>query len=342
VRVLPGFLAEVSPVMVAPMAGGPSTPTMVAAAAGAGHFAQLAAGYRTATAMTEQIRELRRRGIERFGVNLFVPSPAQIGASAYRAYAEALQPTAQRLGVGPLPALLEDDDDWDAKIAALVDDPVPVVSFTFGLPNRSVLRQFQRVGTITMQTVTSAEEAAAAAEQGIDVLVVQGFAAGGHSGVWNPAALPVERPLEDLVHDVEAAASLPIVATGGLAGAADIERILDNGACAAAVGTAVLRAPESGASTVSKNALADPAFDRTVLTRAFTGRPARALVNSFIRDHDRAAPVGYPALHHLTKPIRAAGTAALDPSVVNLWAGLGWRSASDHALVQTLNQLLPR
>jgi NAD(P)H-dependent flavin oxidoreductase YrpB (nitropropane dioxygenase family) len=109
-----------------------------------------------------------------------------------------------------------------------------------------------------------------------------------------------------------------------------------------AVGTAVLRSPESGASAVHKDALADPRHDRTALTRAFTGRVARALVNRFVAEHDAAAPVGYPALHHLTRPLRAAATAAGDPSAVNLWAGTGWRHASADPAAVTLARLASR
>lgn len=123
------------PVWVAPMAGGPSRPELVIAAARAGHFAQLAAGYKTADAMSAEIRQVREAGVDLFGVNLFVPNPHPVVRDDYDAYAESLRATAQRVGYAGDPAALrEDDDDWDAKIAALLADPVPVVSFTFGLP----------------------------------------------------------------------------------------------------------------------------------------------------------------------------------------------------------------
>uniref|UniRef100_UPI00289F907B nitronate monooxygenase n=1 Tax=Arthrobacter sp. TaxID=1667 RepID=UPI00289F907B len=112
-------------------------------------------------------------------------------------------------------------------------------------------------------------------------------------------------------------------------------------AAAVAVGTAVLRCPESGASQTHKDALADPGFDATVLTRAFTGRYARGLRNRFLREHDAGAPSGYPALHHLTKPIRAAAAAAGDSSAVNLWAGTGFRAARALPLGELLADLEP-
>lgn len=338
---LPRFLQDSAPVFVAPMAGGPSTPQLVSTAAAAGHFAQLAAGYRTTDALSEQIRAVRSTGAELFGVNLFVQNIAPVDRDAYRAYAEALRPVAAQYGISGLPPIREDDDDWDEKISMLVADPVPAVSFTFGLPNTSDIARLRSAGSITMQTVTSAAEARAAAERGVEILIVQSAAAGGHSGVFDPSTPSSARSIEELIRDVVAAVDLPIIAAGGLARAADVRAAIGSGAAAVAVGTAVLRAPESGASSLQKDALADPSYDQTVLTRAFTGRPARALANRFVRANTRHAPIGYPAVHHLTKPIRAAATVAGSAEDLNLWAGLGWQNATAAPATETLRTLLP-
>src|SRR5690348_10340489 len=120
------------------MAGGPTTPALVVAAARAGALAFLAAGYRDAGALAAQIAEVRAAGVP-FGVNLFAPNPVPVDPAAFRRYAEALQPDADRYGVdlsGAEPA--EDDDRWQEKLDVLLAEPVPVVSFTFGVPERSV------------------------------------------------------------------------------------------------------------------------------------------------------------------------------------------------------------
>ncbi|MBC7724629.1 MAG: nitronate monooxygenase [Burkholderiaceae bacterium] len=338
---LPEPLRTLSPVTVAPMAGGASTPALVIAASRAGHFAQLAGGYKSAEVLQTEIRAVTAAGSGAFGVNLFVPNPSPVDPAEYRMYAAALTPTAERLGISILPDITEDDDGWDAKVAFLLRDPVPVVSFTFGLPSRETIDAFRAVGTVTLQTVTSAADALAADALGIDVLVLQGPAAGGHSAVLDPGALPGETQLTDLIRLVAAVTALPIIAAGGIATAAQVTAALEAGAQAVAVGTAVLRTPESGASPVHKDALGDPRFTATTVTRAFTGRPARALVNRFITDVDSVAPVGYPALHHLTRPIRAAATTAGDPSAVNLWAGAGWTSARVAPVAEVLASLAP-
>ncbi|MCH1883357.1 nitronate monooxygenase [Agrococcus sp. ARC_14] len=338
---LPAPLDRSKPVVVAPMAGGPSSPALVAAATGAGHFAQLAGGYLSTDALRAQIDEVRSRGVGAFGVNLFVPNTHAIDPSAYERYWDALLADGAPHTAGvERPALREDDDEWGRKLELLLAERVPVVSFTFGLPEAGVFERLRAAGITSMQTVTSAAEAQQAERAGADVLVVQGAAAGGHSGVWAPHALPEELTLTALVQRVRAAIGLPIVAAGGVVRRAQVEELLAAGAGAVAVGTAVLRADEAGTSAVHRAALADPRFERTELTRAFTGRPARALVNRFVEAH-RDAPSGYPAVHHMTRPLRAAAAAAGDASAVHLWAGEGWREARAGAVVDILAELTP-
>jgi nitronate monooxygenase len=338
---LPRDLDDLAPVFVAPMAGGPSNPTLVATAARSGYLGQLAGGYLSAAELAHQIEQTRRAGASTFGVNLFVPNPNPIGATDYRAYADRLRPLARRLGAVLPTEPVEDDDDWKAKLDLLLHDPTPVVSFTFGLPEPRTVQRLRASGSFTLQTVTSAAEARLAVETGVDALIVQANSAGGHSGVLDPRLTPADTPLPQLVRDVLDAVALPVIATGGIAERASVTQALQAGAVAVSVGTVLLRAPESGASAVHKNALADPRYDRTVLTRAFTGRIARALVNGFTSTHDNEAPIGYPALHHLTRPIRTAATRAGDGSSVNLWAGLGWRHAREQPVAETLRNLTP-
>ncbi|MFT2753614.1 NAD(P)H-dependent flavin oxidoreductase [Clavibacter sp. Sh2088] len=338
---LPGLLADRVPVFAAPMAGGASTPALVSAAAQAGHLGQLAAGYRTPATLKQHIDAVRARTAV-FGVNLFVPNASSVSAQEFERFRASLQPTAERLGVLQLPDLIEDDDSWEEKVDLLLADPVPLVSFTFGFPHPDVVRAMRARGTITAQTVTSAAEARAAEDLGVDVLIVQSADAGGHSGVIDPLGAPSALSLPELVTQIAHASDVPLIGAGGISSSAAVQAVLGAGASAVGVGTVLLRTPESGASSVHKDALVDPAFDRTVLTRAFTGRLARALANRFIEDHAPDAPAAYPALHHLTKPIRAAAVAAGDPSAVHLWAGAGWRQADRRPAAEVLGSLAGR
>lgn len=332
-------LGLATPLLAAPMAGGPSTPALVRAAADAGGLGLLAGGYLGAAELAEQIAQVRA-GTGAFGVNLFAPNPVPVDPAAFHRYARALQPEAEPYGLdltGAQP--FEDDDDWAAKIDLLLADPVPLVSFTFGIPAAPVLAALRRAGTLVMQTVTGAEEARAAAEAGADVLAVQASAAGGHSGTLTPGRIPPPVPLARLLAEVRAAVRLPLVAAGGVGTSADAAAALHAGAQAVMVGTVLLRTHESGASRPHQDALADPARGDTVVTLAFTGRPARALRNRLADRHGPTAPLGYPALHHLTRPLRRAAAAAGDPELLNLWAGTGHREARDEPAARTFARL---
>ncbi|MBV9795930.1 MAG: nitronate monooxygenase [Actinobacteria bacterium] len=314
------------PVLAAPMAGGGSTPALVTAAARAGSLGFLAAGYKTAGQLAEQIAAVRAAG-GTFGVNVFVPNPVPVDRRAFARYAAALQAEADGYDLrltGQEP--VEDDDAWRDKLDLLLAEPVPVAGFTFGLPEPSVFRAFKQAGTLTVQTVTSPAEARAAAEAGADLLAVQGLAAGGHSGTWTPERIPDPVALPDLVRAVRAATGLPIIAAGGLSTPGEVAQAVQAGAVAVLAGTALLRSDESGASAVHQAALAAPDRGDPVLTRAFTGRPARGLPNTFIEKYGPIAPSGYPALHHLTSPLRKAAAAAGHPELVHLWAGTGYRN----------------
>jgi len=338
-----------TPVIAAPMAGGTSTAAFVEAVHRAGGLGFLAAGYKSVAAMQAEISTLRESGA-RFGMNVFVPDPAQLPPSAavlaeLEDYRLQLRTDARRYGV-ELPQLrLDDDDEWQGKIDALLSDPVELVSFAFGLPGPDVVRALQRAGSAVLATVTTAAEAVQAAGQGVDALVVQHTSAGGHSAAFLPspaqpayAAQPGGTTAQ-LLAEVRSAVDLPLVAAGGIMDAAGLDAVLRAGAVAAQLGTAFLRTDQSGAKQLHKDALADPHFTRTRLTRAFTGRQARALENEFVRDHPEA-PEAYPAVHHLTAPIRAAATAAGDAERLNLWAGTGWQKAHAGPVAGVVHGLL--
>jgi nitronate monooxygenase len=327
-------------VLAAPMAGGGTTPALVVAAARSGSLGFLAAGYKTPAALADQIRDVSQQ-TPTFGVNLFAPNPVPVDPAEFRRYAAALQPEADRYGIdlrGAQP-VVADDDGWPDKISLLLERPVPLVSFTFGIPDPATIAALRRAGTITVQTVTSAQEAKQAQDAGVDVLAVQASAAGGHSATLTPERLPADVPLPALVASVRAVTSLPLIAAGGVAGPADVAAALAAGADAVMVGTVLLRSEESGASAVHQAALADPSRGPTILTRAFTGRPARALPNRFTTAYHAIAPAGYPAIHHLTSALRKTAAAAGDPELVHLWAGTGHLQATPAPAATTLTHL---
>ncbi len=320
------------------MAGGPTSLALARAVVDAGAFAFLAAGYKTAEAMAQEIAQMRGLGAA-FGVNLFVPTSARVDHGAFRAYADELQPEADVYGLRLDPEPVDDDDDWSAKLAYLLAHPVPVVSLTFALPSPTEIAALRRVGTRVLASITTPEEARAAADAGVDGLVAQGFGAGGHSATHDPSRLPAPVSTAALVRTVRQAVDLPVIATGGVDGPVAVTSLLAVGAECVAVGTLLLRTDEAGTSKTHREALRRAQPEQTVVTRAFTGRPARALRNGFIDRHGADAPVAYPAVHHLTRELRRAAGRAGDADRLHLWAGTGYPNAPDGAAADVLRWL---
>src|SRR5215467_6325033 len=308
-------------IMVAPMAGGPTTTDLVVAAARAGALGWLAAGYQTPEATAAEIAAVRAATAEPFGVNLFVPGAPYPDRRALAGYLDSLGP-----GLGDASW---DDDGFDGKVAALLTDPPVVTSFTFGCPPPGVIRALQDAGSAVVVTVTSGAEAALAEQAGADGLCVQGYEAGAHRGTFaNDDAPGRDRGLLALIGEVAAVTALPQIAAGGIMGPRQVRAVLAEGAAAAQCGTAFLRSPESGAHPLHKAALADPRYTATTVTRAFSGRPARGLVNRFIVEHADAPPA-YPEINNATRPMRAAAAARGETERMSLWAGQGYRLAAE-------------
>ena len=313
------------PIVQAPLAGGASTPALTAAVVRAGGFGFVAAGYRTPDALREDIRATRELADAPFGVNVFVPGHAAARPS-YQRYIEALRDEAGRQGVALGEPRFE-DDGWEAKLALLEDDPVAAVSFTFGCPPADVVARLQAAGSSVWVTVTDVAEAEGAAQAGADVLIVQGIEAGGHRASFVDAEGAGDYGLLALLQLVGAHVDLPLVGSGAIAAGGALAAVLAAGAQAAQIGTAFMRCPEAGTAPAHREALA--ADTPTRLTRAFTGRQARGIVNRFLREHSADAPLAYPEIHHVTAPLRAAGRAAGDADMINLWAGQAHELARD-------------
>jgi nitronate monooxygenase len=305
------------PIVQAPLAGGASTPALTAAVVGAGGFGFIAGGYRTPDALRDDIGAVRALTGEPFGVNLFVPG-APADPAGYERYVAGLAQEARRHGVALGEARFE-DDGWEAKLALLEADPVAAVSFTFGCPPGEVVQRLRAAGSEVWVTITDPDEASQAAAAGADALVAQGIEAGGHRASFVDDDRAGDYGLLALLALLREHVSLPLVASGGIATGRAVAAVLCAGARAAQVGTAFMRCPEAGTSPAHREALATPTPTR--LTRAFTGRQARGIVNRFLREHSSDAPTAYPEIHHVTAPMRAAARATNDPDALNLWAG---------------------
>jgi len=315
------------PIVGAPLAGGPSTPALAAAVSEAGGLGFLAAGYKTAAAVEAELDEVRALTPRPIGLNIFFPARGPVDDDALAAYAERMRREGERYGVAPGGPRWT-DDDWTAKLELAARERPDVVSFTFGCPEREVVEWLRAAGCHVWCTVTSVGEAERATTASVDGLVVQGAEAGGHRASFHDGD-DDPQPLRVLLRQIGSVTRTRLIAAGGIADGADVAAVLAAGAFAAQMGSALLLATEAGTSAPHRRALES---DRdTRLTRAFTGRRARGLVNRFLFDHEAFAPSAYPEVHHLTAPIRAAARERGDAEGINLWAGTAYRRAEERS-----------
>lgn len=314
------------PIVQAPMAGGPSTPALAAAVSRAGGLGFLAAGYLSPQRLAADLDALGHLGDCLFGVNVFVGGGQPADPEQVRAYARRLGSEARNAGV-ELGTPRFDDDAFEAKVELLGERSVPVVSFTFGAPPVPAVSALRSAGCEVWLTVTSVEEARRAAAAGADALIVQGLEAGGHRGVFIDDDNQSDLTLLAALQVIGAAVELPLVAAGSIMTGAALGAVLVAGASAGQVGSAYLLSAEAGTSPAQRAATITD--QPTVLTRAFSGRTARGIVNHWHREHGAEAPSAYPEVHHLTSPLRARGRALGDADLINLWAGQAHALAQD-------------
>jgi nitronate monooxygenase len=306
------------------MAGGPSTPDLAAAVSSAGALGSWAGGYLAPEAIRAAIREIRRLTDRPFGVNLFVPEPARSPSTAEEVAtaSAALEPFRRELGLSA-PERIAAPPRFEDQLEVVLEERVPVFSFTFGALAAESLRRLRERGIAVMGTATTPREAAELERAGVDAVVAQGAEAGGHRGSFGG---PPEAGLIGtlaLVPQVVDRVRLPVVAAGGIMDGRGLAAVLALGAAAAQMGTAFLATPESGASPAYKEAVLAPGEeDRTALTRAFSGRLARSVVNRFMVEVERAGAIlPYPDQNALTQDIRQEAARGRRAEMLSLWAG---------------------
>ena len=330
---------------------GVSTPLLAASVCEAGGLGSIGVGATDAAGARAMIEEVRGRTNRAFNVNLFVHGTPKADPERETAWLEWLAPLFAEFGAEP-PATLRtiyrsfaDDPDM---LAMLLELAPPVVSFHFGLPPADVLSALRARGIYLIATATSLDEAAAIEAAGIDAIVAQGIEAGGHRGVFDPAAPDDALGTLALTRLLVRATRLPIVASGGIMDGAGIAAALDLGAVAAQLGTAFVACPESAADDAYRTALTGPGAYHTTLTSLISGRPARALANRFTAlGHQVAEHIlpDYPIAYDAGKALHAAAKARGEHGFGAQWAGQGAplvRAMPAARLVETLRSELER
>jgi nitronate monooxygenase len=309
------------PIFLSPMAGGPNTPALAAAVSKGGGLAALAAGYMTPDQITQAIRDVRAVTDRPLNVNLFAGGYAtaiQTDPAPMMALMSAVH-TELGLPAPVLPALAT--NPFAEQLEAVLEARPEVFSFTFGIPDRQSIERIRSRGIIILGTATTIAEGSMLANAGIDAIVAQGSEAGAHRGTFAASFEASMVPTLELVRAI--AAFAPVIASGGIMDAADVRLMLTNGAFAVQMGTAFLTCTESGASDSWKAALLNAKTDTTVITRAFSGRHARGLRNTFIDKAAEDTILPFPVQNTLTRAMRAAAAKQGNPGYQSLWAGQG-------------------
>lgn len=312
------------PIILGPMAGGPSTPELTAAVSNAGGLGSLGEGYASPDQILHDIRSVRSRCAKPFAVNLFVPEQVIADEAVVERALRAIAPYREELGLPPQVIPTRFAEDFPAQLDVIRTEGVPVFTFTFGLLPAHLVEDLQRSGTVVGGTATTPAEAEALVECGVDFVIAQGSEAGGHRGSFLVPPGDDLIGLAALVPQIKEVTRVPVVAAGGIINGRGISAALILGACAGQLGTAFLLCPEAGTSAPYRQEVRRARAEDTVITSAFSGRRARGVVNRFSRDlAGRTDLPPYPVMNALTREMRQVAAELGNSDLLALWAGQG-------------------
>ena len=330
------------PIIQGPMAGGASTPALVAAVSNAGGLGSLACGMLSPESMLENAWEIRQACSLPFAMNLFVQKTPSPSAQEIQQACELLQPIWSQLGMSDLPVPTKWCEDFDAQFEALLNVSPAVASFTFGILNQAQIQQLHAAGIVVIGTATHLAEAQAWQELGADAVCLSGVEAGGHRGTFIGQQEAINFTTLELLAQAASVLRIPIIAAGNIVTGEDVVVALSAGAQAVQMGTAFLVTHESGIHPAYKQKLLATTSDMTRQTRAITGRYARGLDNQFMQLMATVADQvpAYPVQNALTAAIRAAAGKSNNTELMSMWCGQGIARARPMGATELMRNLV--
>ena len=315
------LLGTEHPIIQAGMAGGATTPQLVAAVSETGGLGTLGAAYMSPDAIRGAVAEVRSHTDRPFAVNLFVPEafdpslydPQEVNAPLAR-YRE-------ELGIEAPEEVSDFVQPFEDQFAVVLEERVSVFSFTFGVPDDVQLSALKEAGILVVGTATTVREGLVLEERGVDAVVGQGSEAGGHRGTFIGDFESALVGAMALVPQLADSLSVPVVAAGGIMDGRGLAAALVLGAEGVQMGTAFLPCTESGIHPKYKEAVLAAESEETALTRGFSGKPARGIRNRFMEEMDREEVPEYPVQNAYTRDIRAAAAKEDRIEFLSLWAG---------------------
>ncbi|MNK08012.1 Nitronate monooxygenase [compost metagenome] len=314
------------PLVLAPLAGGGSTPELAAAVCNAGGLGSLGSAYSKPADIEREAARLRELSSRPFLINLFVPckdpvlteEQIQKALSATRGFRQELQI--------PEPTLKAPfSDDFDKQFESVLRIKPAAFSFTFGVLGSEYISACHKAGIYTIGTATTLEEALELEEVGVNSITLQGVEAGGHRGIFDLNSEDPQVSALDLTKTCSQRIKLPLITAGGIMNGQDIKKALQAGAQAAQMGTAFLTCDESGISAPYRRELLKTTHKETKLTRVFSGRIARGIENRFMKEMEGKmdSVLPFPAQNVFTRDLRKASAAVGSSEFLSLWAGTG-------------------
>ncbi|QQK81290.1 DUF561 domain-containing protein [Salicibibacter cibi] len=333
------------PVIQAGMAGGTTTPELVAAVSNSGALGTLGAGYMAPEQIRSAIRAVKELTDASFAVNLFIPSPKH-SKEQEQSYIEAglklTERYRQKFNLEP-PQINQVEENFDEQLNVVLEEEVPCFSFTFGLLPMRMLQKLKAQNITTIGTATTVNEAIELDLAGVDLIVAQGSEAGGHRGTF--LASSMEQAMVGtlaLVPQVVDQVDVPVIASGGIMDGRGIAAAFMLGASGIQMGTAFLTCHESGAQDMHKEEVLNSTEADTMITKAFSGKEARGIKNRFMEEmddkHDPIPP--YPIQNAATKDIRKAAGQQKKPDYMSLWAGQGTRLSEAMTAKELVDKLV--
>lgn len=335
------------PIIQAPMAGGITTSNLVAEVSNAGGLGMIGAGYMTPNQIKAQIREIKQLTSRPFGINLFIPNEFAYTDSEVKLANQLLQPIHNQLHINEdpnidIPTCDQVFETFNEQIKVVIEERVPVCSFTFGIPSESVIEELKQNNILVIGTATTVEEAIEVEKSGMDMVVVQGSEAGGHRGNFISPSQDSLIGLMSLIPQVVDHVRIPVIAAGGIMDGRGLMASLCLGAIGVQMGTAFLTCIESGAYQVYKEAIMHVQEDQIVLTRAFSGKWARGIKNKFIAEmekHEDSLP-DFPVQNTLTQSIRKASSSQNNTDFMSLWSGQSPRLAKNQTVEMLIKNIM--
>lgn len=329
------------PIIQAPLAGGGDTPDLVAAVGNSGAIGFIGAAYLTPEQIVSAAAEVRKRSSRPFGINLFAPQPPGALPENPDAILSRVAPYFAELNL-PAPSLPKPPADaFDEQLAAVLESGAASFSFALGAIPSSAIKAIKNRDMFLIGTATTVDEAIALEKSGVDAVVAQGSEAGGHRGSFPGNFESGQVGSISLVPQVVDAVRIPVIASGGIMDGRGIVAALVLGASAVQMGTAFLVCEESGASEAYREAILKSREDQTRVTRAFSGRPARGIVNRFMSEVDEHEEeiLPFPIQNVLTRPLRTACATQGSAEFLSLWAGQGVRMARRQTAAELIERL---